>query len=208
MLDEVGGGLGSMPSDVGHGLAVHAPMSRDFGDPIAMLIGPGATELDIAHLRRLFGLRAGRRHRPPVRLLPAGSRRPGRRRDGVIDVRSDSATLDVALRWNGTEIRCRTGETVAVALLCAGRLNVPTGPGSPPSAARRVTDAARPPAIHQRSISPGVLRVGAVRVRRRRASERPDPRRGTGGGAVIQNSKRRERLAKIPGAQLRSPGTC
>ena len=34
-------------------------MSRDFGDPIAMLIGPGATELDIAHLRRLFGLRAG-----------------------------------------------------------------------------------------------------------------------------------------------------
>ena len=48
-----------MPSDVGHGLAVHAPMSRDFGDPIAMLIGPDATELDIAHLRRLFGLDEG-----------------------------------------------------------------------------------------------------------------------------------------------------
>ena len=29
----------SMPSDVGHGLAVHARLSRDFGDPIAMLIG-------------------------------------------------------------------------------------------------------------------------------------------------------------------------
>ena len=117
-----------MPSDVGHGLAVHAPMSRDFGDPIAMLIGPGATELDIAHLRRLFGLRAGRRHRPPVRLLPAGPRRQGRGRNGVTGVRADSVTLNVALRWNGTEVRCRAGETVAVALLCAGRLDVRRSP--------------------------------------------------------------------------------
>ena len=43
------------------------------GDPIAMLIGPGATEAqDIAALRRLYGLDesiAG-----PVRLLPAGPR--------------------------------------------------------------------------------------------------------------------------------------
>jgi len=108
-------------------------MSRDFGDPIAMLIGPGATELDIAHLRRLFGLRAGRRHRPPVRLPSAGSRRPGRGRNGVTGVRADSVTLDVALRWNGTEVRCRAGETVAVALLCAGRLDVRRSPrtGSP-----------------------------------------------------------------------------
>ena len=43
-------------------------------------------------------------------------------------VRADSATLDVALRWNGTEVRCRTGETVAVALLCAGRLDVRRSP--------------------------------------------------------------------------------
>ena len=48
-------------------------------------------------------------------------------------VRADSVTLDVALWWNGTEIRCRAGETVAVALLCAGRLDVRRSPrtGSP-----------------------------------------------------------------------------
>ena len=43
-------------------------------------------------------------------------------------VRADSVTLDVALRWNGTEVRCRAGETVAVALLCAGRLDVRRSP--------------------------------------------------------------------------------
>ena len=48
-------------------------------------------------------------------------------------VRADSVTLDVALRWNGTEVRCRAGETVAVALLCAGRLDMRRSPrtGSP-----------------------------------------------------------------------------
>ena len=48
-------------------------------------------------------------------------------------VRADSVTFDVALRWNGTEVRCRAGETVAVALLCAGRLDVRRSPrtGSP-----------------------------------------------------------------------------
>ena len=48
-------------------------------------------------------------------------------------VRADSVTLDVALWWNGTEVRCRAGETVAVALLCAGRLDVRRSPrtGSP-----------------------------------------------------------------------------
>ena len=43
-------------------------------------------------------------------------------------VRADSVTLDVALGWNGTEVRCRAGETVAVALLCAGRLDVRRSP--------------------------------------------------------------------------------
>lgn len=43
-------------------------------------------------------------------------------------VRAGSVTLDVAFRWNGAEIRCRAGETVAVALLCAGRLDVRRSP--------------------------------------------------------------------------------
>lgn len=43
-------------------------------------------------------------------------------------VRAGPWTLEVALRWNGTEVRCRTGETVAVALLCAGRLDVRRSP--------------------------------------------------------------------------------
>ena len=45
-------------------------------------------------------------------------------------VRADSVTLDVALRWNGTEVRCRDGKTVAVALLCAGWLDVRRSPGT------------------------------------------------------------------------------
>ena len=43
-------------------------------------------------------------------------------------VRTGSVTLDVGLRWNGSEIRCRAGETVAVALLCAGRLDLRRSP--------------------------------------------------------------------------------
>lgn len=48
-------------------------------------------------------------------------------------VRAGTVTLDVALRWNGSEIRCRAGETVAVALLCVGRLDLRRSPrtGSP-----------------------------------------------------------------------------
>ena len=41
---------------------------------------------------------------------------------------TDSAMLDVAFQWNGSEIRCRTGETVASALLCAGRLELRRSP--------------------------------------------------------------------------------
>ena len=37
-------------------------------------------------------------------------------------------TLDVAFRWNGSEIRCRAGETIATALLCAGRLELRRSP--------------------------------------------------------------------------------
>ena len=29
-------------------------------------------------------------------------------------------TLDISFEWHGSEIRCRAGETVATALLCAG----------------------------------------------------------------------------------------
>ena len=36
--------------------------------------------------------------------------------------------LDVAFRWNGFEIRCRAGETIATALLCAGRLELRRSP--------------------------------------------------------------------------------
>ena len=43
-------------------------------------------------------------------------------------VRAGSVTLDVAFRWHEAEIRCRAGETVAVALLCAGRLDVRRSP--------------------------------------------------------------------------------
>lgn len=48
-------------------------------------------------------------------------------------VRNGPGMLDVAFRWEGSEIRCRTGETVAVALLCAGRLDLRRSPraGSP-----------------------------------------------------------------------------
>ena len=48
-------------------------------------------------------------------------------------VRTGPGMLDVAFRWNGSEIRCRAGETVAVALLCAGRLDLRRSPraGSP-----------------------------------------------------------------------------
>ena len=41
---------------------------------------------------------------------------------------TDSATLDVAFLWNGSEIRCRAGETIASALLCAGRLELRRSP--------------------------------------------------------------------------------
>ena len=52
---------------------------------------------------------------------------------GVAGVRAGPVRLDVALRWNGTEILCRAGETVAIALLCAGRLDLRRSPrtGSP-----------------------------------------------------------------------------
>ena len=48
-------------------------------------------------------------------------------------VRAGPVTLDVTLRWNGAGIRCRAGETVAAALLCAGRLDLRRSPrtGSP-----------------------------------------------------------------------------
>lgn len=48
-------------------------------------------------------------------------------------VRNGPGVLDVAFRWEGSEIRCRAGETVAVALLCAGRLDLRRSPraGSP-----------------------------------------------------------------------------
>lgn len=41
--------------------------------------------------------------------------------------------LDIAFRWEGSEVRCRAGETIAVALLCAGRLDLRRSPraGSP-----------------------------------------------------------------------------
>ena len=43
-------------------------------------------------------------------------------------IRAGSVTLDVAFRWNESEVGCRTGETVAVALLCAGHLDVRRSP--------------------------------------------------------------------------------
>ena len=45
-------------------------------------------------------------------------------------VRADagSAALDVVFRWNDSEIRCRAGETVATALLCAGQLDLRRSP--------------------------------------------------------------------------------
>ena len=45
-------------------------------------------------------------------------------------VRADagSATLDVVFRWNDSEIRCRAGETIATALLCAGWLDLRRSP--------------------------------------------------------------------------------
>lgn len=48
-------------------------------------------------------------------------------------VRNGPGMLDVAFRWEGSEIRCRAGETIAVALLCAGRLDLRRSPraGSP-----------------------------------------------------------------------------
>ena len=41
---------------------------------------------------------------------------------------TDSTTLDVAFVWNGAEIHCRAGETVASALLCAGRIGLRRSP--------------------------------------------------------------------------------
>ena len=45
-------------------------------------------------------------------------------------VRTDagSAALDVVFRWDDSEIRCRAGETVATALLCAGQLDLRRSP--------------------------------------------------------------------------------
>ena len=45
-------------------------------------------------------------------------------------VRADagSAALDTVFRWNGSEIRCRAGETIATALLCAGQLDLRRSP--------------------------------------------------------------------------------
>lgn len=45
-------------------------------------------------------------------------------------VRADagSAALDVVFRWDDSEIRCRAGETVATALLCAGQLDLRRSP--------------------------------------------------------------------------------
>ena len=39
-----------------------------------------------------------------------------------------SAALDVVFRWNDSEIRCRAGETIATALLCAGQLDLRRSP--------------------------------------------------------------------------------
>ena len=41
---------------------------------------------------------------------------------------AEPATLDIAFLWNGSEIRCRTGETIATALLCAGQLELRRSP--------------------------------------------------------------------------------
>ena len=41
---------------------------------------------------------------------------------------ADSVTLDVAFLWNGSEIRCRAGETIASALLCAGQIELRRSP--------------------------------------------------------------------------------
>ncbi len=38
------------------------------------------------------------------------------------------ATLGIAFLWNGAEIRCRPGETIATALLCAGQLELRRSP--------------------------------------------------------------------------------
>ena len=45
-------------------------------------------------------------------------------------IRADagSAALDVVFRWDDSEIRCRAGETVATALLCAGQLDLRRSP--------------------------------------------------------------------------------
>ena len=45
-------------------------------------------------------------------------------------VRADAAsvTLDVSFRWGDSEIRCRAGETIATALLCAGQLDLRRSP--------------------------------------------------------------------------------
>ena len=53
---------------------------------------------------------------------------PGTKGDGVAGVRAGPVKLDVAFRWHGSEIRCRAGETVAVALVCAGILDVRRSP--------------------------------------------------------------------------------
>ena len=45
-----------------------------------------------------------------------------------IRTEAESATLDVAFLWNGSEIRCRAGETIATALLCAGQLELRRSP--------------------------------------------------------------------------------
>ena len=41
---------------------------------------------------------------------------------------AESAAPDVVFLWNGTEIHCRTGETIATALLCAGQLELRRSP--------------------------------------------------------------------------------
>lgn len=45
----------------------------------------------------------------------------------------EPAALDVEFQWNGSGIRCRAGETIATALLCAGQLDLRRSPrtGSP-----------------------------------------------------------------------------
>lgn len=45
-------------------------------------------------------------------------------------IRADagSAVPDVVFLWNGTEIHCRMGETIATALLCAGQLELRRSP--------------------------------------------------------------------------------